>query len=167
MADAPLQKIDTASLADKVRARIDATIAELIDEEQWTAMIKTEIDRFILGVPQMDYNDRVKKDAMGNVVRGEPAVRPLIVAALNDFFKKVVSETVNASQWVDAEQKRIGPLLEEIIKEQAPNLLLTILTGGLYEGIRRLTDQSTSHFSSLDSQMAQMRADQQRQQRGY
>lgn len=40
-------KLDSASLADKLRDRIRSSLGELIPEEQWTALMRAEVDRFL------------------------------------------------------------------------------------------------------------------------
>lgn len=124
-------KFDNASLADKLRERIRSTLGELISDEQWTAMMRAEVDRFLKPrVEGSGYHQRTTPSdfqAIAESVIGEN---------VRARMKKHLEES---PEWQSRWDPKGGPenlpkRLEEMVERNLP-VLMRECVGQLFAGL--------------------------------
>lgn len=113
-----IEKINTESLADKVKDRIRAAFVELIPEEQWKAMVSREIDGFV--------ND--KRDRWGNIQHA--ALPKIINEALTAYARDRVKKALESPHWeglASADEAKVNAAIEKLIQDNIGAVVMTVL----------------------------------------
>jgi hypothetical protein len=84
-------KFDLSKLTDKVQAKVQNTLAELIDDDTWKSLISNEIYKFC--------NDTVTKTGYGESQIVHSKLGVIIVNELTTYFQEKVREMLNSPDW--------------------------------------------------------------------
>lgn len=141
------EKFDPSKLMEGVRDRIKATFVSLIPDDQWDAMVKAESEKFFQS--RIDPNDYHRQKRIPS------QFEELVLEMMREKCKEVIKEFLNdpkygiTSQYkwnettqTSSNEVTMSDLLENMIKEKMPDLMLlmftNVLKGGFYQLFQEL-----------------------------
>ncbi|MFI5296498.1 MAG: hypothetical protein ACHREM_00250 [Polyangiales bacterium] len=128
----PAAAFDPRKLAQQVQERVRGTIADLMPEDAWQAMIQREIKLWIDGAPATRSNFDSRQEV-------PPGVRAVVQDVLKTMMKEKVREALNSPEWAgfwDGNKQMIGPEVEKLVVTCAPEILRGILTDAVANVVR-------------------------------
>lgn len=108
---------DPNTLRDKITDRIKNSFVELVPEEAWQKMVQGVIDE-MLTPKSHGYNNEKRPSEMQQMIRDE------ITKRMKETIAKTLDQPEYQAVWDDRSGRQsAGPLVQEIIKQCAPDLV--------------------------------------------
>lgn len=129
-----IAKFDPASLGDKLKDRIKNSIADLIPEDTWIAMMQKEIDSFFKETV-------VTKDRWGDHTSEPGTFRKVFREVMTEVTRKHLVEFLNGPEFQPV-WSNVGMLAGEGVKkmatEAAPAIVESLLSSALQQFVINL-----------------------------
>jgi len=128
-----IAKFDPSTLMEGVRAKIRASFVELIPDDAWNQMVKTEIDNFLLGEYDRWSNKR-NDSGFQKIVREElqKAVKEKVTAVIAEFQPNWQTETNSYD---------VPKMLKDEIIRQAPEMFMSMIHNAVANSIQNMRIQ--------------------------
>ena len=114
------EKYDPAKLIETVRERIRDTYVSLIPEEQWTQMVKKEVDSFF-AIKEQGYHNKNMTSTFQQVVYNELELKAKEIA--KQYFNSISNHEWNNGQVCP------GEFVKQLFAEKSGEILLNVLGG--------------------------------------
>ena len=128
-------KFDPSTYVDKVRDKIKQSLIDVIPDDQWNTMLKTEISSF--------FEHRTERDRWGgNETTIKSEFHRLVKVVLEEETKKRIREMLAGDEWSgywDGTKQQAGEEIARIARENGAAILakwLEAAIGQVISGIR-------------------------------
>lgn len=134
-------KLEPVQFVDKLRERIKGTLGELIPDDQWDAMMKTEVDRF--------FNSRVEER---NYARREipSGFTEIVQAEIASYVKVRVQKYLAEDPGWQHKWGEMPPKLDKMIEDNMPVLMREVVAA-FFGSLSTMTSMST--VSAIEARM--------------
>lgn len=115
--------VNTSSLAEKVRERIQATFVELIPEDAWKKMVESEIERFTTDT--RNYNGDVPSP-----------LRQMIQQQVRERMQVLVKQALDSPEFApkwENNKHMAADAVRTIVVEKAPEIFGAIFSQGVQD----------------------------------
>lgn len=130
-----LAKFEPLNYVDKLRDRMRQTMVDLIPDDQWNAMISSEIKLFFEDVSQTSWNT-------GRSMPAPSPLRSAIRSVLEEDAKKRVQEMINGPEWTshwDSNGKEsAGQKVVDVVKQYGAEIMGKWIEGAVQQVINNL-----------------------------
>lgn len=134
-------KLEPTQFVDKLRERIKGTLGELIPDDQWDAMMKSEVDRFFNSrVEGRDYNRREIPSGFTEIVQAE----------IGSYVKVRVQKYLAEDPGWEQKWGTIPPKLDKMIEDNLP-ILMREMVAAFFGSLASMTSMST--VSAIEARM--------------
>jgi len=125
-------KFDPASYVDKVRDKIKQSLIDVIPDDQWNVMLKTEIETFFKTKTFSHYGEQ----------REQPSeFRRIVASVIEDETKKRVRDMLNSPEWSsywDGTKQQAGEEIARIARENGAAILAKWLEAAIGQVISNI-----------------------------
>lgn len=132
-------KFEPTNFVDKLRDKMKQSMIDLIPEEQWNSMLKSELDNF--------FNDKTERGAYShNTVPSEfkVAVRRII----SEEVQKKVKDMLHSPEWEPYwknNEMLAGEKIAELLKEYGAQILNAWLSGAIQDVVQRMRSHAGNY----------------------
>jgi len=132
-----IAKFDPSNYVEKLREKMKSAICDIIPDEQWDAMLKSEIDSF--------FKERTEKDRWGNNERTiQSAFRQAIEQVLTDECKTRIGAMLSLPEWAgywDGQKTIAGAKIEEMVQRCGVDILNRWLSVAIQQVVSQIAVQ--------------------------
>lgn len=129
----PLTKFDPQSYADKLRDRMKASMVDIIPDEEWEMLLKTQLKDF--------FEDKSVVTAFGERKAQPSPFKNAVVQVLEEETKKRIREMLERPEWSgywNGQEAVAGKAIEEMVKEHGADILNNWLSSAIQAVVSRI-----------------------------
>lgn len=129
-----ITKFDPNKLVDRVRERVRGTIADLIPEDAWTAMVKKEIDLFLKETTREAYNFN------RNHERIPSGLATAVHDVLEEETKKRVKAILDSPEWGAnwMVEGQVSNAVKDLVVKHAPEIVQSLLGNAVQQFVQNM-----------------------------
>lgn len=126
-------KFDPATYVNAVRDKIKQSLVDVIPDEQWNAMLTTEISGF--------FENRTNRDQWGGTTTTMSEFHRIVKLVLEEETKKRVRDMLNSAEWTsywDGTKQKAGEEIERIARDNGAAILAKWLESAIGQVISNI-----------------------------
>lgn len=131
-----ITKFDPNKLVDRVRERVRGTIADLIPEDAWTAMVKKEIDLFLKETTRESYG-------YNNNQRVPSGLATAVHDVLEEETKRRVKAYLDSPAWGAnwTVEGQVSHAVKDLVVKYAPEIMQSLLGNAVQQFVQKMRNE--------------------------
>ena len=122
-------KFNPAQIMQGVKDKIRATFVELIPDEQWNAMVQTEIEEFITpGTTSNNYQQSKQPSSLARIVQDE------LEKDLRVRLKELLAGPEWQEQWTNGKQTA-NDKIRQLLIDNSPEIMSKLLSSAIQQAV--------------------------------